>query len=82
MSKTEPGQVINLMSNDVMRFDLVTLFLHYLWVMPIVVPIVSFLVWQHLKWATFAALAVIFVQTVLVQSKDYFLTACVWCVYL
>ncbi|XP_073944220.1 probable multidrug resistance-associated protein lethal(2)03659 [Choristoneura fumiferana] len=68
MSKTEPGQVINLMSNDVMRFDLVTLFLHYLWVMPIVVPIVSFLVWQHLKWATFAALAVIFVQTVLVQT--------------
>ncbi|XP_063373553.1 ATP-binding cassette subfamily C member 4-like [Cydia amplana] len=68
LSKTEPGQVINLMSNDVMRFDMVTLFLHYLWVMPVVVPVVSYLVWQHLRWATFAALLVIFVQTVLVQS--------------
>ncbi|XP_048006653.1 ATP-binding cassette subfamily C member 4-like [Leguminivora glycinivorella] len=68
LSKTEPGQVINLMSNDVMRFDMVTLFLHYLWVMPVVVPVVSYLVWQHVRWATIAALLVIFVQTVLVQS--------------
>ncbi|XP_063633563.1 ATP-binding cassette subfamily C member 4-like [Cydia splendana] len=68
LSKTEPGQVINLMSNDVMRFDMVTLFLHYLWVMPVVVPVVSYLVWQHVRWATFAALLVIFVQTLLVQS--------------
>ncbi|KAJ0181195.1 hypothetical protein K1T71_003280 [Dendrolimus kikuchii] len=68
LNKTEPGQVINLMSNDVNRFDLVTQFLHYLWVMPIVVPVVSYLVWQHVAWATFAALAVIFVQTVLVQA--------------
>ncbi|KAL0850163.1 hypothetical protein ABMA28_012038 [Loxostege sticticalis] len=68
MSKTEPGQVINLMSNDVNRFDLVALFLHYLWVMPITVPVVSYLVWQHVSYATFAALLVIFLQTVLVQA--------------
>lgn len=69
MNKTEPGQVINLMSNDVNRFDLVALFLNYLWVMPIVVPVVSYLVWQHVGWATLAALVVIFVQTVLVQGE-------------
>lgn len=68
LNKTEPGQVINLMSNDVNRFDLVALFLNYLWVMPIVVPVVSYLVWQHVGWATLAALVVIFVQTVLVQA--------------
>lgn len=68
LSKTEPGQVINLMSNDVNRFDLVTLFLHYVWVTPIVVPVVSYLVWQHVQWATLASLAVIAVQTVLVQG--------------
>ncbi|CAB3237262.1 unnamed protein product [Arctia plantaginis] len=68
LSKTEAGQVINLMSNDVNRFDFVSLFLNYLWVMPIVVPVVSFLVWQHVKWAVFAALTVIFLQTVIVQA--------------
>ncbi|XP_037300681.1 multidrug resistance-associated protein 4 [Manduca sexta] len=68
LNKTETGQVINLMSNDVSRFDLVALFLNYLWVMPIVVPVVSYLVWQHVQWAIFAALGVIFLQTVLVQA--------------
>ncbi|CAH4030805.1 unnamed protein product [Pieris brassicae] len=68
MSNTEPGQVINLMSNDVNRFDLVAMFLHYIWVMPIVVIVVSYLVWQHIQWAMFAALAVIFLQTVFIQA--------------
>ncbi|XP_026323955.1 probable multidrug resistance-associated protein lethal(2)03659 isoform X2 [Hyposmocoma kahamanoa] len=67
-NKTAPGQVINLMSNDVNRFDMVTLFLNYIWVMPIVVPVVSYLVWQQIAWATVAALLVIIIQTVLVQS--------------
>ncbi|CAG5018055.1 unnamed protein product [Parnassius apollo] len=68
LGKTEPGQVINLMSNDVNRFDTAAQFLHYLWVMPIVVPVVSYLVWQHVGLATLAALAVIFLQTVVVQA--------------
>ncbi|XP_013195016.2 ATP-binding cassette sub-family C member 4 [Amyelois transitella] len=68
MDKTEAGHVINLMSNDVSRFDLVALFLNYLWVMPIAVPVVSYLVWQHVGWATLAGLAVTFLQTVLVQA--------------
>lgn len=57
------------MSNDVNRFDLVSQFLNYLWVMPIVVPVVTFLVWEHVQWATFAALVVIMLQTVLVQGN-------------
>ncbi|XP_023940125.2 ATP-binding cassette sub-family C member 4 [Bicyclus anynana] len=68
MSKTETGQVINLMSNDVNRFDTAALYLNSIWVMPIVVPIVSYLVWQHIGWATLAALLVIFVQSVIIQA--------------
>ncbi|XP_053600881.1 ATP-binding cassette subfamily C member 4-like [Plodia interpunctella] len=67
MDKTEAGHVVNLMSNDVSRFDLVALFLNYLWVMPIAVPVVSYLVWQHVGWATLAGLAVTFLQTAVVQ---------------
>ncbi|XP_041973671.1 ATP-binding cassette sub-family C member 4-like [Aricia agestis] len=68
MSKTQPGQVINLMSNDVSRFDLAALFLHYIWVMPIVVPVVSYLIWQKIAWATLAAIAVIFIQAYVIQA--------------
>ncbi|KAG7304443.1 ABCC5 [Plutella xylostella] len=68
LSKTEPGQVINLMSNDVNRFDQIVLFLHYLWVMPVVVPVVCYLLWQKIQWATLAALGVICFQTVFVQA--------------
>ncbi|KAH9630450.1 hypothetical protein HF086_016988 [Spodoptera exigua] len=67
LNNTEAGQVINLMSNDVNRFDLVTLFLNYIWITPIVVPVVCYLVWQHVGIATLAALAVVGVQTILVQ---------------
>ncbi|XP_075979217.1 putative multidrug resistance-associated protein lethal(2)03659 [Anticarsia gemmatalis] len=67
LSKTEPGHVINLMSNDVCRFDLVSVFLNYVWTMPIVVPVVSFFIWQHIGAATVAALVVIFFQTAFVQ---------------
>ncbi|CAK1599826.1 unnamed protein product [Parnassius mnemosyne] len=56
------------MSNDVNRFDMAALFLNYIWVMPIMVPVVSYLVWQHVGLATLAALAVIFLQTVVVQA--------------
>ncbi|CAG5018016.1 unnamed protein product [Parnassius apollo] len=68
LGKTESGQVINLMSNDVNRFDLAAPQLHYIWVTPIVVPLVSYHLWQHVGLATLAALAVVFLQTVVVQA--------------
>lgn len=69
LGKTEPGQVINLMSNDVFRFDLVTMYLNYVWVMPLMVPVITFLVWQHIGVATLAALLVTILQSILVQGK-------------
>ncbi|KAJ8713562.1 hypothetical protein PYW07_013932 [Mythimna separata] len=67
LSQTEPGQVINLMSNDVNRFDMVTLYLNHIWISPIVLPVVCYLVWQHVGIATLAALLVVAVQTIFVQ---------------
>ncbi|CAB3220069.1 unnamed protein product [Arctia plantaginis] len=67
LGKTEPGQVVNLMSNDVTRFDLVTIYLNYVWVMPIVVPVVTYLAWEHIGVATLAALLVAILQSILVQ---------------
>ncbi|CAH1159389.1 unnamed protein product [Phaedon cochleariae] len=35
LGETAAGQVVNLMSNDVQRFDLASVDFHYLWIMPI-----------------------------------------------
>lgn len=35
MNQTGSGQIMNLLSNDVNRFDQLTMFLNYIWIMPI-----------------------------------------------
>ncbi|CAG9767681.1 unnamed protein product [Ceutorhynchus assimilis] len=44
--QTAAGQVVNLLSNDVQRFDLVCQYLHYLWIMPIQVTLVAYVLWD------------------------------------
>ncbi|XP_059049024.1 ATP-binding cassette subfamily C member 4-like [Achroia grisella] len=67
LNKTGPGHVINLMSNDVNRFDVAVIYLHFAWVAPIVATFVTYLVWKLVSWATLAGIAVMFLQTVVVQ---------------
>lgn len=45
--QTASGQVVNLLSNDVQRFDLVATFLHFIWIMPIEVAILTFFIWEQ-----------------------------------
>ena len=35
LRETTPGQLVNLLSNDVNRFDIAVLFIHYLWLGPL-----------------------------------------------
>lgn len=44
------GRVINLMSNDVSRFDYAVIFLHDLWKGPVELVVVSVLVYQLMGW--------------------------------
>ncbi|KAJ8933696.1 hypothetical protein NQ314_013862 [Rhamnusium bicolor] len=50
LGQTAAGQVINLLSNDVNRFDLVMLFLHYLWIMPFQVVLITYFIWQEVGY--------------------------------
>ncbi|XP_055069172.2 ATP-binding cassette sub-family C member 4 isoform X1 [Misgurnus anguillicaudatus] len=48
MGKTTTGQIVNLLSNDVNKFDEVTIFLHFLWVGPLQAAAVVGLLWQEI----------------------------------
>lgn len=66
--KTAAGQVVNLLSNDVTRFDFVTLWLHSVWFMPIQTAIITYFIWKAVGWSALIGVLGIFLQTVPVQS--------------
>ncbi|KAJ0181177.1 hypothetical protein K1T71_003262 [Dendrolimus kikuchii] len=43
LGETTAGKVVNLMSNDLQRFDLTFLFLHYIWIIPLQLTAISWL---------------------------------------
>jgi hypothetical protein len=59
LGQTTIGQMVNLLSNDVNRFDQSTIFLHYLWVGPIQTAIVTVILWTYYGPACLAGLAVL-----------------------
>ena len=47
------GQMVNLLSNDVSRFERFTSYLHYLWLAPLQFSLIVYLSWQSIGNATF-----------------------------
>ncbi|XP_015609831.1 multidrug resistance-associated protein 4 [Cephus cinctus] len=68
VGRTAGGQVINLLSNDVARFDNLFMFLHYIWIMPIQAMLIGFFIWQSVGIAALAGLVLITCQTIPVQG--------------
>nr|UMW71136.1 ABC transporter subfamily C2 [Spodoptera frugiperda] len=50
------GKLVNLLSNDVARFDYAFMFLHYLWVVPLQVGVVLYFVYDAAGWAPYVGL--------------------------
>ncbi|EDW78164.1 uncharacterized protein Dwil_GK24852 [Drosophila willistoni] len=48
LGDTTAGHVVNLMSNDMGRMDLVTIFVHYLWVGPLETVFITYLMYQEI----------------------------------
>lgn len=50
------GKLVNLMSNDVARFDYSFMFLHQLWIIPVQAAVVLYLLFEAAGWAPFVGL--------------------------
>uniref|UniRef100_A0A8W4FMW1 Multidrug resistance-associated protein 4 n=1 Tax=Sus scrofa TaxID=9823 RepID=A0A8W4FMW1_PIG len=67
MREASTGQIVNLLSNDVNRFDQVTMFLHFLWVGPLQTVVVTALLWMEVGISCLAGMAVL-ILLLLLQS--------------
>ncbi|NXI28798.1 MRP4 protein, partial [Sterrhoptilus dennistouni] len=61
MGKTTTGQIVNLLSNDVNKFDQVTIFLHFLWAGPLQAIAVTVLLWKKIGPSCLAGMAVLII---------------------
>ncbi|XP_062958201.1 ATP-binding cassette sub-family C member 4 isoform X2 [Cynocephalus volans] len=61
MGKTTTGQIVNLLSNDVNKFDQVTIFLHFLWAGPLQAIAVTVLLWMEIGISCLAGMVVLII---------------------
>lgn len=61
LGETAPGKIVNLVANDVNRFDLVSIFIHYMWSAPLSALIVAYILYQEIGYAGLIGIAAIFV---------------------
>ncbi|KAL5005221.1 hypothetical protein ScPMuIL_018677 [Solemya velum] len=59
LGQTTTGQIVNLMSNDVNRFDQAGIFIHFLWVGPLQAIAVIWILWAELGPSTLGGFAVL-----------------------
>ncbi|KAG7261091.1 hypothetical protein CRUP_024784, partial [Coryphaenoides rupestris] len=57
--KTTTGQIVNLLSNDVNKFDHVTILLHYLWVGPLQAAAAVGILWNDIGPSSLSGMAVL-----------------------
>ncbi|XP_017777905.1 PREDICTED: probable multidrug resistance-associated protein lethal(2)03659 [Nicrophorus vespilloides] len=68
LSQTAAGQVINLMSNDVQRFEMVAIFLHYIWIMPIQAVVAGIIMYKGVGYAAVIGILSIALQAIPLQG--------------
>uniref|UniRef100_A0A1B6EFU5 Cystic fibrosis transmembrane conductance regulator n=1 Tax=Clastoptera arizonana TaxID=38151 RepID=A0A1B6EFU5_9HEMI len=61
LGQTTPGQVVNLVSNDVARFEMIALFVHYLYIGPVQTLIILYFLWEQIGVASIIGLAALII---------------------
>lgn len=60
LGDTTVGQIVNILSNDVFRFDTALLSPNYLWIAPLQAIAVSYFVWEKIGVSSLVGLAACF----------------------
>ncbi|CAH1981029.1 unnamed protein product [Acanthoscelides obtectus] len=68
LGQTAAGQLVNLLSNDVQRFDMASTYLHYLWIMPLQSIIAFYVMYRSVQMAAVAGMAAIALQAIPLQG--------------
>lgn len=55
------GHLVNLMSNDVSRFDMASVFLNWVWSAPILTLVISWILYERVGWAPLIGVGIILV---------------------
>ncbi|XP_034041901.1 multidrug resistance-associated protein 4-like [Thalassophryne amazonica] len=61
LRNTTSGQIVNLLSSDVTKFDEVTLYLHFLWIAPVQAAAVIFLLWHVIGPSCLSGMVFVFI---------------------
>nr|UAX26432.1 ATP-binding cassette C subfamily [Galleria mellonella] len=69
------GKIVNLLSNDLARFDFAFMFLHYVWLIPIQTAVVLYLLYNRAGYAPFVGLFSVVVLIFPIQAALTKLTA-------
>ncbi|XP_018576132.1 probable multidrug resistance-associated protein lethal(2)03659 isoform X2 [Anoplophora glabripennis] len=68
LGQTAAGQLVNLLSNDVQRFDMAANFLHYAWIMPIQAVIAFYIMYRSVGYAAIAGMLAITLESIPLQG--------------
>ncbi|KAL6725064.1 hypothetical protein Aduo_019884 [Ancylostoma duodenale] len=69
LHKTTVGHMVNLLSTDINKFDMGFIFLHYMWVSPLLLIAYSYYLWQEIGPSSFAGFGAL---VVLIPIQGYF----------
>ncbi|KAI4502295.1 hypothetical protein M0802_002207 [Mischocyttarus mexicanus] len=61
LGDTAPGKIVNLVANDVNRFDLVSIFIHHMWSAPLSALIIAYFLYTEAGYSGLFGIAAVFV---------------------
>ncbi|CAK9815097.1 Probable multidrug resistance-associated protein lethal(2)03659 [Anthophora plagiata] len=61
LGETAPGKVVNLVANDVNRFDLVSIFIHHMWSAPLSALIIAYFLYIEAGYSGLIGIAAVFI---------------------
>ncbi|XP_018579794.1 probable multidrug resistance-associated protein lethal(2)03659 isoform X2 [Anoplophora glabripennis] len=68
LGQTAAGQLVNLLSNDVQRFDQASIYLHYIWLMPLQCAAGFYVMYRSVGVAAFAGMTAMVLEAIPLQG--------------